>query len=91
MNDREFVDANVLIHAFDRSAKEKRDLAAALVERLWSERRRNQVAFWDAVILRSAMRLSCQVVWSEDFVNKQRWDFVVVRNPFRGSEPASGR
>jgi len=91
MNDREFVDANVLIHASDRSAKEKGDLAAALVERLWSERRRNQVAFWDAMILRSAVRLSCQVVWSEDSVNRQRWDFVVVRNPFLGSEPASGR
>jgi len=145
MNDKEFVDTNVLIYAFDRSAAQKRDLAAALVERLWSERlgclslqvlqefyvtatrklgmpagdaarhverfgkwtvhcpgfedlraaielqRRKQVAFWDAMILRSAMRLNCQVLWSEDLATGPRWDSVAVRNPFLVSEPASSR
>jgi predicted nucleic acid-binding protein len=32
---REFVDANVLVYAFDSSAGRKRELAAHLLERLW--------------------------------------------------------
>ena len=35
----EFVDTNVLIYAFDRSAGEKHGIAADLVTRLWMERR----------------------------------------------------
>jgi predicted nucleic acid-binding protein len=33
-----FVDSNLLIYAHDRDAGRKRDLAMALLERLWSER-----------------------------------------------------
>ena len=33
---REFVDANVLVYAFDASAGAKRDAAKVLLERLWS-------------------------------------------------------
>lgn len=32
---REFIDANVLVYAFDSSAGRKRDVAAQLLERLW--------------------------------------------------------
>ena len=32
---REFVDANVLVYAFDPSAKPKQAAAAGLLERLW--------------------------------------------------------
>ena len=39
MSGREFVDTNILVYAFDRSAGAKRTMAAALMERLWSERR----------------------------------------------------
>jgi predicted nucleic acid-binding protein len=35
----EFVDTNILIYAFDRSAGEKHRVAAELVTRLWTERR----------------------------------------------------
>jgi len=38
MNGKEFVDTNILIYAFDRTAGKKRETAAPLVERLWSER-----------------------------------------------------
>ena len=38
MAGREFVDTNILIYAFDLTAGEKRDTAAALLARLWSER-----------------------------------------------------
>jgi predicted nucleic acid-binding protein len=34
---REFVDANVLVYAFDASAGRKREVAAALAERLWTD------------------------------------------------------
>ena len=33
---REFVDANVLVYAFDPSAKSKQSTAAMLIERLWA-------------------------------------------------------
>jgi len=137
MNGREFVDTNVLVYALDRTAGQKRELAKALVERLWTERngcislqilqefyvtatrklgmpateaarqverlgkwtvhrpsledvlaaielhRRKQVAFWDALVLRSAVRLGCSILWTEDLSQGQRWDSLVVRNPFR--------
>lgn len=35
---REFVDANVLVYAFDASAGDKRHTAAALLERLWDSK-----------------------------------------------------
>jgi predicted nucleic acid-binding protein len=38
MNGKEFVDTNILIYAFDRTAGKKWETAVALVERLWSER-----------------------------------------------------
>jgi predicted nucleic acid-binding protein len=38
MNGKEFVDTNILIYAFDRTAGAKRDKAEALLTRLWSER-----------------------------------------------------
>jgi predicted nucleic acid-binding protein len=34
---REFVDANVLVYAYDASAGRKRELAQALLERLWQD------------------------------------------------------
>ena len=140
MNGKEFVDTNVLIYAFDRSAGAKREAAAGLLERLWSQRsgcvslqilqefyvtatrkldmparhaarqverlgawtlhrpaledvlaaielhRRKQVAFWDALIIRSAIKLGCSVLWSEDLTDGQRWVSVTVRNPFAGAE-----
>lgn len=142
MNGREFVDTNVLIYAFDRSAGRKRTRAAQLLERLWEERtgcvslqvlqefyvtatrklsmppadatrqverfgkwtlhrpsfddvlsaielhRRRQAAFWDALVVRSAARLGCSVLWTEDLSDGQTWGSVLVRNPF--SELGSG-
>ena len=38
MSGKEFVDTNILIYALDRTAGKKREMAAALLERLWSER-----------------------------------------------------
>ena len=136
MNGREFVDTNVLIYAFDRTAGKKRETAATLLARLWSDRigylslqvlqefyvtatkklkmapaeayaqidrfgkwtvhrpevddvlvaiqlhREKKISFWDAMILRSAMSSGCDLLWSEDLSDGQRWDGVIVRNPF---------
>jgi predicted nucleic acid-binding protein len=136
MSDREFVDTNILIYAFDRTAGKKRETAVALLARLWSDRigclslqvlqefyvtatkklkmapaeayaqidrfgkwtvhrpevedvlvaiqlhHEKKVSFWDAMILRSAMSSGCDLVWSEDLSDGQRWDGVTVRNPF---------
>ncbi|HEY6390537.1 MAG TPA: PIN domain-containing protein [Bryobacteraceae bacterium] len=136
MNGREFVDTNVLVYAFDRTAGKKREIAVALLARLWSDRigclslqvlqefyvtatkklkmgpaealaqidrfgkwtvhrpeisdvlvaihlhREKKIPFWDAMILRSAMSSGCDLLWSEDLSDGQRWDGVTVRNPF---------
>jgi predicted nucleic acid-binding protein len=42
---------------------------------------RYQFSFWDAMILQSAIRLECSVVWSEDFNDGQRYYDVQVQNP----------
>ncbi len=44
--------------------------------------RRSRLAFWDALIVRSALQLGCGVVWSEDLHPGRVHPGVVVRNPF---------
>lgn len=133
----EFVDTNVLIYAYDRSAGERHTRAKALVSELWRSRRgclsvqvlqefyvtgaralidaapgdlrvilndlalwhvhtpvaadvlsavdlheRYQVSFWDAMILQSAARLGCSMIWSEDLNTGQLYQGVRVLNPF---------
>lgn len=41
-----------------------------------------QLSFWDAMILTSARRLGCEVVWSEDLSHRQTYETVTVMNPF---------
>ena len=43
---------------------------------------RLQLSFWDAMILTSAHRLGCEVVWSEDLNAGQAYESMQVRNPF---------
>jgi len=42
-----------------------------------------QVSFWDALILTSARKAHCAVLYSEDFSEGQTYDTVRVINPFR--------
>ena len=44
---------------------------------------RYNVAWWDAMILISAIEAGCSVLWSEDLSDGQRYGTVTVRNPFR--------
>lgn len=43
---------------------------------------RYQISFWDAMILRSAQQSNCEIVWSEDLSNNQKYDGTKIVNPF---------
>jgi predicted nucleic acid-binding protein len=135
---REFVDANVVVYAFDSSAGAKHGAAKRLLERLWdsgtgcvsvqvlheffvtvtrkvakplsideaTDRVRDLAAwrvfspnaddvlgaiglqkdakinFWDAMIVRAAAELGCDVLWTEDLSDGQLLRGVRVRDPF---------
>ncbi len=136
---REFLDTNVIVYAYDRSAGNKRARAIELLDRAAGEgsaalsvqvlqeffvtvtrklptslpvaeaagivadlstlpthvptgtdvlaaidlHERLRLSFWDAMVIRSASRLGCSVLWSEDFSAERTYAGVEVRNPFR--------
>ena len=41
-----------------------------------------KLAWWDALILNSAIELGCRIVWTEDLTDGQRYGPTTVRNPF---------
>jgi predicted nucleic acid-binding protein len=43
---------------------------------------RHRLSFWDAMIVTSAVALSCQIIWSEDLNPGQRFATATVTNPF---------
>ena len=43
---------------------------------------RYQTAFWDAMIIASAIQSGCQTIWSEDLNPGQVYDTVAVESPF---------
>ncbi len=45
--------------------------------------RRHRLSFWDAMIVRSAARLGCKVLWTEDLKHGAVLEGVRIRNPFR--------
>jgi predicted nucleic acid-binding protein len=61
------------LHAPDRN-----DLLAAI-----GAARHHRLSLWDALILRSAFRLGCKVLWTEDLKDGETYDGVRVRNPFK--------
>ncbi len=44
---------------------------------------RFKLSFWDSMIITSAARLGCDIVWSEDLNDGQSYDDVKVINPFK--------
>jgi predicted nucleic acid-binding protein len=44
--------------------------------------RRNNIPFWDAMIIQSASQLGCALLWSEDLNSGQVYEGVLVLNPF---------
>lgn len=51
---------------------------------------RNQLSFWEALIITSALKLDCEVIWTEDFNSGQRYEGVLALNPFSGTGWRSG-
>lgn len=45
--------------------------------------RRHKIAWWDALIVQSAIALGCTVLWTEDLADGRHYGAVTVRNPFR--------
>ena len=41
-----------------------------------------RISLWDAMIVQSARRMECRVLWTEDLNDGQRYAGVLVRNPF---------
>ena len=66
-------------------APRRDDLLAAL-----ELHQRHRVSFWDAMILQSARRMGCEVLWTEGLNDGQTYDGVTVRNPFRGEPCRDG-
>ena len=44
--------------------------------------RRHMLAWWDAMILNSAIELDARMLWTEDFNDGQKFGPLTVRNPF---------
>lgn len=63
-------------------------LDAASVDRAIEMARTHGLSLWDASILIAAQSAGCGVLWSEDLNDGQRFDGLVVRNPFAA---ATGR
>ena len=45
-----------------------------------------QLSFWDAMVIRSAQRMGCDTLWSEDLNDGQVIAGVRVRNPFASGD-----
>jgi predicted nucleic acid-binding protein len=45
----------------------------------------NKISFWDAMIVVSASRLGCSIIWTEDLNDGQVIDGVTIKNPFAES------
>ncbi len=44
--------------------------------------RHHKVAWWDALLIHSAIQLECDILWTEDLNHGQQYGSVTVRNPF---------
>jgi predicted nucleic acid-binding protein len=134
----QFVDTNILVYAYDRSAGKKHERGRELLKTLWesglgglsiqvlqeffvtitrkvsyplpaneamqivsdlgawrvhspgvedvcsaiSIHERNQISFWDAMIIRSALQLGCTTIYSEDLSHRKVYEGIRVINPF---------
>lgn len=44
---------------------------------------RHNISFWDSLIICSADRLGCDVIWSEDLNSGQYYEGILILNPFK--------
>jgi len=55
----------------------------ALLERAWELQDRHQLAWWDALIVASALAAECGTLLTEDLQDGQRFGELEVMSPFR--------
>jgi predicted nucleic acid-binding protein len=53
------------------------------IDGAWSLQDRYALSYWDALILSSAQQQGCKLVLSEDMGHEQRYDSLMVINPFK--------
>ena len=58
------------------------EISSSLVLRAIEIQSEYQLSYWDSLIIAAAEFSSCEIVWSEDMNDGQRYGAVVVRNPF---------
>ena len=58
------------------------EISSSLVLRAIEIQSEYQLSYWDSLIIAAAEFASCEIVWSEDLNDGQRYGAVVVRNPF---------
>ncbi len=65
------------------------DIDATLVLRAVEIMKRWQTSYWDALIIASAERAECGVIYSEDLAHGQAYGQVVIRNPYESELPGT--
>ena len=60
------------------------EISSSLVLRAIEIQSEYQLSYWDSLIIAAAEFATCEIVWSEDLNDGQRYGAVVVRNPFAG-------
>ena len=51
---------------------------------------RAQLSFWDAMVVQAAIQAGCDRLYSEDMNAGQRFESVVIVNPFKTTRQSSG-
>ena len=75
MSAKAFIDTNVLVCLFDSRVAVKQQRAA---EHLIKD----QLSFWDALIIEAALESDCTILYSEDFQEGRSYGTLTVTNPF---------
>jgi len=57
-------------------------ISASLVQAGIARMQKNQLSYWDALIVESALRAGASILYSEDLQHGMRFDSLEVRNPF---------
>jgi predicted nucleic acid-binding protein len=51
---------------------------------------RAQLSFWDAMVIQAAIQTGCDRLYSEDMNAGQRFDSIMIVNPFKTTRQSSG-
>ena len=78
MTGSKFVDTNILLYAIDKTAGEKQRKSADDIHTSLG------FSFWDSLIIKAALKNSCDMLYSEDMQHGELIDNrLTIINPFR--------